>query len=98
MKIGILTMFNGLNQIYCLVNVVAEHLQMLLNANIPPKILVTEHCSDEDRFGVYLDKRIEWAKVVNKLDDEIIKWHNYSCTTGQVHKSFLKKQNSLQKI
>lgn len=35
MKVAILTMFNGLSSTYSLVNVVAEHLKMLLDAGKP---------------------------------------------------------------
>ncbi|MEG2686935.1 MAG: hypothetical protein RR954_07435 [Christensenellaceae bacterium] len=44
MKVAILTMFCGLSTTYSLVNVVADHISMLLAANIPVKILVSEDC------------------------------------------------------
>ena len=40
MRVAILTMFNGLSATYSLVNVVAEHLKMLLDAGISTKLLV----------------------------------------------------------
>jgi hypothetical protein len=68
MKVAILTMFNGLDKTYSLVNVVAEHLRMLLDNDIPVKLLVCEHCPDEQRSGIFLDERIEWVKVRNTLN------------------------------
>ncbi|WP_245208734.1 glycosyltransferase [Gottfriedia endophytica] len=88
MKVAILTMFNGLTSTYSLVNIVAEQLRMLLDANIETKILVSEHCPDHEKHGVFLDDRIEWVKVVNKIDDEIIHWRDYSQPTGKVHDTF----------
>jgi len=91
MKVAILAMFNGLDRTYSLVNVVAEHLRMLLDANIPVKLLVSEDCPDSEKFGIFLDERIEWAKVVNKLDGKQIHWHDYSLPTGTLHKSFFQE-------
>ncbi len=49
MKIAILVMFNGLSNTYSLVNVVAEHLKMLLDAGIETKVLVSQDCPDSER-------------------------------------------------
>ncbi|AGB41225.1 glycosyltransferase [Halobacteroides halobius DSM 5150] len=88
MKVGILTMFNGLSSTYSLVNVVAEQLKMLLNNNIKTKLLVTEHCSAKEQEGIYKDERIEWAKVTNTLNGEQIHWHDYTQAKGAVHDTF----------
>ncbi|WP_018248557.1 glycosyltransferase [Orenia marismortui] len=88
MKVAILTMFNGLSTTYSLVNVVAEQLKMLLNNNIKTKVLVSEHCPDNDRYGIFKDERIEWVKVSNSIDGEQIHWHDYSQAEGKVHESF----------
>lgn len=91
MKVAILTMFNGLSTTYSLVSVVADQLKMLLNADVDVKLLVTEHCPDSDRFGVYKDERIEWVKITNRLNGQQITWHDYSQPTGKVHSTFFEE-------
>lgn len=88
MKVAVLTMFNGLQSTYSLVNVAAEHLRMFLDANIHIKVLVSEHCPDDTRYGVYADERIEWVKVVNSLDGKRIEWFDYALPGKEVHKTF----------
>lgn len=88
MKVAILTMFNGLSKTYSLVNVVAEQLTMLLKAGIPTKLLVCEDCPDNEREGIYLDERIEWTKVTNRLNGKQIMWHDYSMPQGKIHDTF----------
>ncbi len=97
MKVGILTMFNGLDRTYSLVNVVAEHLQMLLDHNIHVKLLVTEGCSDLDGFGIYSDKRVEWVKVTNTLNGKIIQWYDYSLPYGNIHETFFEEADLIAK-
>ena len=46
MKVAILTMFSGLATTYSLVNVVADQIKMLLEAQVELKILVSETCPD----------------------------------------------------
>lgn len=91
MKVALLTMFNGLSSTYSLVNIVAEQLRMLLDAKVEVKLLVSELCPDHEKHGVFLDERIEWAKVVNKIDDELIHWKDYSMPAGKVHETFFKE-------
>jgi len=91
MKVAILTMFNGLSSTYSLVNIVAEQLRMLLDANIEIKLLVSEHCPDNEKHGVFLDERIKWVKIVNKINDEIIHWRDYSQPKGKVHDTFFEE-------
>ena len=55
MKVAILTMFAGLSSTYSLVNVVADQLQMLLDAGIAVKMLVSENCPDRERTGIFSD-------------------------------------------
>jgi hypothetical protein len=88
MKVAILTMFNGLSSTYSLVNVVREHLKMLLDAGIQTKVLVCENCPDSDREGIFADERIEWVKITNRLNGEIIHWYDYSQPHGKVHEGF----------
>lgn len=88
MKAAILTMFNGLSNTYSLVNVVAEHLKMMLDAGIPTKLLVSEDCPDSDRKGIFADQRLEWVKITNRLNGKRIVWHDYSQPSGEVHESF----------
>ena len=88
MKIAILTMFNGLDRTYSLVNVVAEHLTMLLKADITIKVLVSQDCPDENRWGIFADERLEWIKVINRYQGKLIKWYDYSQPIGKVHETF----------
>ena len=88
MKVALLTMFNGLTSSYSLVNIVAEQLRMLLDANIETKVLVSELCPDHERRGVFLDDRIEWVKIVNNINRKLIRWWDYSSPTGKVHDTF----------
>lgn len=88
MKVAILTMFNGLSSTYSLVNVVAEHLKMLLDAGVSTKLLVSQDCPDSDRVGIFADQRLEWVKITNTLDGKRIVWHDYSQPNGEVHESF----------
>ena len=88
MKIAILTMFTRLTTTYSLVNVVADHIQMLLDHGIAIKLLVSEACPDTDRFGVYLDPRIEWVKITNQYQGQTIIWHDYTSDTVPLHKTF----------
>ena len=53
MKVAILTMFNGLSGTYSLVNVVAEHIRMLLDAGISTKVLVSEDCPRQRPRAAY---------------------------------------------
>ena len=88
MKVAILTMFNGLSNTYSIVNVVAEHLKMLLDAGVKTKVLVSEDCPDSDRVGIFADERLEWVKITNRLQDRQIKWFDYSQPDGEVHDTF----------
>ena len=88
MKVAILTMFAGLSTTYSLVNVVADQIKMLLEAQVDLKILVSETCPDEERWGVFLDPRLEWVKITNTRGGTPIVWHDYSAPTGIVHETF----------
>lgn len=93
MKVAVLTMFNGLSSTYSLVNVVADHLNMLLQEGICTKVLVSEDCPDNERKGVFADERIEWVKVTNKRKGEQIRWHDYAMPSGKVHDSFFEESD-----
>lgn len=88
MKVAILTMFSGLSSTYSLVNVVADQIKMLLEAQVELKILVCETCPDEERRGIFRDPRLEWVKITNTYQGAPIVWHDYSAPTGSVHESF----------
>ncbi|GMK37365.1 hypothetical protein PCCS19_04180 [Paenibacillus sp. CCS19] len=91
MKVAILTMFNGLSKTYSLVSVVEEHLHMLLRAGWQVKLLVSQDCPDSERHGIYLDERIEWVPITNRLRGELIHWRDYSQPVGRVHESFFEE-------
>ena len=97
MKVAILTMFSGLSTTYSLVNVVADQIKMLLEAQVELKILVSEACPDQERWGVFLDPRLEWVKVTNTYHGTPIIWHDYSTPTGEVHESFFEEAEWIAK-
>lgn len=81
-------MFSSLKTTYSLVLVVADQLQMLLNHNIPVKLIVSEHCPDDARFGIFLDERIEWVKIKSSINDKPIKLYDYFNPNSVLHESF----------
>jgi len=88
MKVALLTMFNGLDSTYSLVNVVAEQLRMMLDARLEPVLLVSENCPLDNVHGVFQDKRIKWEKVINSINGKQIHWKDYSQPDGKVHSTF----------
>jgi hypothetical protein len=93
MKVALLTMFNGLDSTYSLVNVVAEQLVMMLDVGLEPMLLVSENCPIDNLYGVFQDKRIKWEKVVNSVNGKQIHWQDYSQPGGKVHKTFFDEVN-----
>ncbi len=91
MKVAVLTMFSGLSSTYSLVNVVADQLKMLLQYGAEVKMLVCEHCPDEERRGIFKDERIQWVKITNTLNGNRIIWHDYSLPDGEVHETFFQE-------
>lgn len=91
MKVAVLTMFNGLSSTYSLVNVVAEHLKMLLDAGVATKVLVSEDCPDNEREGIFADKRLQWIKITNRHQGRQIKWYDYSQPEGSLHPTFFEE-------
>jgi hypothetical protein len=96
-KVAILTMFCGLSCTYSLVNVVADQIKMLLDAQVEVKVLVSESCPDEERRGVFLDDRVEWVKITNTRKGAPITWHDYSGATGRVHETFWEEAELIAK-
>lgn len=88
MKVALLTMFNGLDSTYSLVNVVAEQLSMMLNDDVKPIMLVSENCPLESRYGIFKDERIEWRKIANHVEGNQIHWRDYTQSKGKVHETF----------
>lgn len=97
MKVAILTMFSGLATTYSLVNVVADQIKMLLEAQVELKILVSETCPDEERWGIFLDPRLEWVKITNTCNGAPIVWHDYSAPAGTVHEGFYEEAEQIAK-
>lgn len=95
MKVAILTMFSGLSTTYSLVNVVADQIKMLLDAQVKVKVLVCETCPDEERWGIFQDPRLEWVKITNTCHGNPIVWHDYSAPTGTVHESFYQEAEEI---
>lgn len=95
MKVAILTMFSGLSTTYSLVNVVADQIKMLLDAQVKVKVLVCETCPDEERWGIFQDPRLEWVKITNTCRGKPIVWHDYSAPTGTVHESFYQEAEEI---
>ncbi|MEG1506732.1 MAG: glycosyltransferase [Bacilli bacterium] len=88
MKVAILTMFNGLSNTYSLVNVVEDQLKMLLNDRVKVKMLVSEHCPDTERKGIFKDSNIEWIKIVNSKDGKMFHWVTYNDINTTLDKDF----------
>lgn len=97
MKVAILTMLSGLSTTYSLVNVVADQIRMLLQANVTVKVLVSETCPDEERTGVFLDERVQWVKIANTLNGKAMIWHDYSAPSGSVHETFFEEADVIAK-
>ncbi len=97
MKVALLTLFGHLQSTSSLVNVVAEQLQMLLSAEISTKLLVCEQCPDSERYGIFLDERIEWVKVKNTYHEKPIIWYDYSEQTQELHNTFYQEAESIAK-
>jgi hypothetical protein len=95
MKVSILTMFNGLDSSYSLVNVVAEQVRMLLEAGIETEILVSDICPLHNLYGTFLDKRIKWVKVCNRLNGKQMHWKNYNQPNGKVHETFFEEAEAI---
>ena len=95
MKVAILTMFAGLSSTYSLVNVVADQLQMLLDAGLSVKMLVSENCPDGERTGIFADPRLQWVKITNTLNGQPIHWRDYSTPTGSVHSTFYQEADAI---
>lgn len=91
MKVAILTMLTGLSSTYSLVNVVADQLSMLLEHDIPVKLLVSESCPDQARTGIFADPRIQWVKIINTRQGAPITWYDYAQPTGTVHETFFQE-------
>lgn len=97
MKVAILTMFSGLATTYSLVNVVADQIKMLLEAQVELKLLVSETCPDTERWGIFLDPRLEWVKITNTCHGAPIVWRDYSAPTGTVHETFYEEATQIAK-
>ena len=97
MKVAILTMFSGLSTTYSLVNVVADQIKVLLDANVSVKVLVCETCPDSERTGIFSDARLEWVKITNTLNGQPIIWHDYSGASGTVHETFFAEADAIAK-
>ncbi len=97
MKIAILTMFNGLSSTYSLVNVVSSHIKMMLDNNEEVTMVVTSLLQDSEKYGIFLDERINWIYIDNTLNGKNIIWHDYSSNIGNVHGSFFEEVSHYKK-
>ncbi|CAI6086857.1 glycosyltransferase [Cohnella sp. JJ-181] len=88
MNIAVLTMFNGLSPTYSLVQVAELQLRMLLNAGMRVRLLVSEDCPRDERYGAYLDDRLEWVPVANRHGGAQIHWRDYAQPSGRTHAGF----------
>lgn len=97
MRVAILTMFNGLSSTYSLVNVVREQIEMFFNHGIQVKMLVSEHCQDSERAGIFADERIEWVKIVNSEKGEIFHWKTYTKADDKIENNFFHEAEIISK-
>lgn len=95
MRVAILTMFNGLTSTYSLVNVVAEHIRMLLDGGVKVKLLVCQDCNDSERYGIFLDERIEWVKVCNRYNGQQIHWRDYNYPGIKIHDTLIPESEAI---
>lgn len=96
-KVAILTMFNGLSNTYSLVNVVREQIAMFFDHGINVKMLVSEHCPDSERVGIFADERIEWVKIVNSEKGEAFHWKTYTKSDDKIEDSFFHEAEIISK-
>ncbi|WP_033163921.1 glycosyl transferase [Clostridium sp. KNHs205] len=88
MNVAILTMFSSLPTTYSLVNVVAEQLYMLLRSGMGVKVIVNGNFDDSEKFGIFLDERIEWVKIPNEINGCPIRLFDYKTIDEKLHDSF----------
>ncbi len=93
MTVALITLFNGLDTSYSLVNVVKDQLSMLLSHDISVKLIVNEQCNLSNLEGIYSDNRIVWCKVRNTLNGLPIRWIDYSQPSTGLHPSFASEVN-----
>ncbi|MEG1457526.1 MAG: glycosyltransferase [Bacilli bacterium] len=91
MKVAILTMFNGLDNTYSLVNVVREQITSLLYKDIDVSLLVSEHCMDEERTGIFSDPRLKIIKVVNSYKGKAFNWKTYTKKEDTIDINFFRE-------
>ncbi len=91
MHVALMTLFNGLDFSYSLVNVVRDQLTMLLAHDIKVKMLVTEQCDLTHLEGIFSHPHITWCPITNTYEGQPIKWHDYSLPTTQLHDSFIRE-------
>lgn len=84
-------MFNSLAAIYSLVNVVADHIRMLLAEGIEVRLLVSEDLNEEERWGIYSDPRIEWVQVCNHYKGKQLTWRDYNSPKMPIHGTFMEE-------
>ncbi len=97
MKVALMTLFNGLDSSYSLVNVVKDQLTMLLKHDIKVKILVSEQCDLSHLEGIFASSQIEWCLITNSINGERIKWIDYSLPSDSLHSSFNEEVNIISK-
>lgn len=97
MNIGLLTMFRTLRPSYSLVHVVENQIKVLLDRGNNVKLFVSESCKEEERYGSYLDARLEWIKITNTVEGEAIIWHNYAEPEQELHNGFEKEVEVIAK-
>lgn len=88
MKVAILTMFRDLRETYSVVQVVAEHLYMMLEHQIDVKLIVTTLCKDHKKWGIYTDERIEWVYIPVEMNNRAIELREYTMPSGKLHDTF----------
>lgn len=77
MKIALLTCFRTLSCTYSLANVVAKHIEMLLDHDYEVTLFVCEGCNREQALPIYQDHRLHWGEIAASYEGESIPLADY---------------------
>ncbi len=88
-------MFNSLSAIYSPVTIAADHIRMLLAEGVDVRLLVSEDLKEEERWGIYLDPRIEWVQVCNHYKGKQLTWRDYNSTKIPIHSTFMEEARAV---
>lgn len=77
MKVAIVTMFNKLQTIYSLVNIVISQIEMLLDGGYEVRLIVSEGCEGRQNYEILSDSRVEWIEINEVYEGDKIERKDY---------------------